>query len=174
MSVQGWKLKYGSQVHAWVWETNMKFPWMVYKLGSTDAAPEVPHPHPTRPDAATRRGRRCPRIRPRRATWIPRGFLRRAPTRADSASTRADASRFGPTRAWIGRNRPVSAKIGRYRPESAGISRYRLKRPKQPIPAEIQKKKKNPERTGIGRNWCLIVLLIVFYLVLISNLWVVF
>ena len=68
-------------------------------LGSTDAAPEVPHPRRTRPDAATRRGSRCPRVRPRRATWIPRGFLRLAPTRADSALTRADASRFGPTRA---------------------------------------------------------------------------
>ena len=33
-------------------------------LGSTDAAPEVLHPLPTRQDAATRRGRRCPRVRP--------------------------------------------------------------------------------------------------------------
>ena len=78
------------------------------------------------------RGRRYPRVRPRQATWIPRGFLRRAPTRADSASTRADSGRLGPESAGIGRNRR----------KSAGIDRYRPKQPKQPIPAEIPKKKK--------------------------------
>ena len=152
---------------------------LIYQLGSTDAA--------------TRRGRRCPRVRPRPATWIPRGFLRLAPTRADSASTRADASRFGPTRAWIGRNQPVSADIGRYRPVSAGIGRYRPEsagigrnsrfRPKF---KKKKKKKKNPERTVLlntnptsaqihsKRQNTLLTLLIVFYLVLISNLWVVF
>ena len=100
-------------------------------LGSTDAAPEVPHPRRTRPDAATRRGRRCPRVRPRPAasghvdpTWV--------------SSTRADASRFG----FDARRRePIRAESGLNRPESAGIGRYR---PKQPIPAEIQKKKKKP------------------------------
>ena len=29
-------------------------------------------------------------------TWIPRGFHRRTPTRADMASTRADSGRLGP------------------------------------------------------------------------------
>ena len=98
-------------------------------LGSTDAAPEVPHPRPTRRDVETRRGRRCLRVRPRRATWIPRGFHRREPIRLRRAPTRADSGRLGPESAGTGRN-----------------CRYR---PKQPIPAEIQKKKKkkNPERT---------------------------
>ncbi|KAK4580796.1 hypothetical protein RGQ29_024442 [Quercus rubra] len=135
-------------------------------LGSTDAAPEVPHPRPTRPDAATRRGRRCPRVRPRPAasghvdpTWV--------------SSTRADASRFGvdarrrepiradsglnrPVSADIGRYRPISAGIGRYRPVSAGIGRYRRNRPESAETAETadsgrnskkKKKKKDPERT---------------------------
>ena len=102
-------------------------------LGSTDAAPEVPHPRPTRPDAATRRGRRCPRVRQRPAasghvdpTWV--------------SSTRADASRFGfdarrrePFRADSGLNRPVSAGIGR----NGRNSRFRPKFKKK-------KKKKKP------------------------------
>ena len=100
-----------------------------------------------RSDAATRRGRRCPRVRPRPAasghvdpTWF-------SLTRADASRYGFDARRREPIRADSGLNRPVSAGIGRYRPVSADIGRYR---PKQPIPAEIQKKKKkkkNPERT---------------------------
>ena len=37
-------------------------------LGSTDAAPGVPHSRPTQRDEATSKGRRGPRVRPRRAT----------------------------------------------------------------------------------------------------------
>ena len=81
-------------------------------------------------DAATRRGRRCPRVRPRPAasghvdpTWF-------SPTRADTASTRADSGRLG----------PESAGIGRYLPESAGIGRNSRFRPK----FTIKKKKKTP------------------------------
>ena len=46
-----------------------------------------------------RRGRRCPRVRPRRATWIPRAFRLLAPTQADAAPTRTDSARIGPTQA---------------------------------------------------------------------------
>ena len=60
-------------------------------LGSTDAAPGVPQPHPTQRDEATRRGRCCPRVWPHPAascrmdpTWF-------SPTHADAASTRADS-----------------------------------------------------------------------------------
>ena len=106
-------------------------------LWSTDAAPEVPHPRPTRRDVATRRGRRCPCVQPRPATWIPRAFRRLAPTLADAASTRADSLGIGPTWAWIGLNRP-----------------YRLYRPKRPSQAEIKKKKK--KKKGAERTVWLI------------------
>ena len=66
-------------------------------LGSTNAAPEAPHQHPTRRGAATRRGRRCPRVPPRRATWIPHDFHRLAPTQADATSTQADSLGIRPT-----------------------------------------------------------------------------
>ena len=62
------------------------------ELGSTDAAPEVPHPRPTRRDAATHRGRRCPRVRPRHAMWF-------SPTRADASRHGFDARQRQPTRA---------------------------------------------------------------------------
>ena len=67
---------------------------MVYP-GSTDAAPEVPHLRPMRRDAATRRGRRCLRIRPRRATWIPRDFRRLAPTRLRLELIHSESGRYG-------------------------------------------------------------------------------
>ena len=103
----------------------------------------VPHPRPTRRDAATRRGHRCPRVRPRRATWIPRGFHRRAPTRADSGQ-------LGPESAGIGRYRPISAGIGRYRPISANIGRNRLVSAETAETADSgrnSKKKKKKPRT---------------------------
>ena len=64
-------------------------------LGSTDAAPEVPHQRHAG-DAAARASDRVP---PRRATWIPRDFRRLAPTQADAASTRDDSPGIRPTRA---------------------------------------------------------------------------
>ena len=54
-------------------------------LWSTDAAPEVLHPRPTRRDKATLEGRRCLRVRPRCATWFSLFF-----------------SRFVLTRLWLG------------------------------------------------------------------------
>ena len=39
-------------------------------LWSTDAAPEVPHPRLMQRDAATREGRRCPRVQLRHAKWF--------------------------------------------------------------------------------------------------------
>ena len=53
-------------------------------LGSTDAAPEVPHPRSTLRDAASRRGRRYPSVRPRPAASCHVIFAdsrRRKPTR---------------------------------------------------------------------------------------------
>ena len=88
-----------------------------FNLWSTDVAPEVLHPRPMWRDAATREGRRCPRVPPRLATWL---FIFFKPTRADAALTRAWISRIG----W---NRPY--------------------RPKRPIQAEIQKKKKKRCKT---------------------------
>ena len=119
------------------------------------------------------------------------------------SSTRADASRFGfdarrrepiradsglnrPDSAGIGQSRPVSARIGRYRPESAGIGRNGRNSRFRPKFKKKKKKKKNPERTVLlntnptsaqihsKRQNTLLTLLTVFYLVLISNLWVVF
>ena len=78
-----------------------------------DAAPEVPHPRPTRRDTATRWGRHCPRVLPHRATWIPRVFSWLAPTRADAAPTQADSCKIWLTRAWIGR----IGRNGRFRPK---------------------------------------------------------
>ena len=55
----------------------------------------------TRRDAATRRGRHCPRVRPRCATWIPCAFLQLALMRADAAPTRADSPGIGQIQAEI-------------------------------------------------------------------------
>ena len=100
-------------------------PCASFHLGSTDAAPEVPHPRPTRRDVATRRGRRCPRVRP-------------CPT-ASGHVVFTDASRYG----FDARLRePIRADSGLNRPESAGIGRNSRFRPKFK-----KKKKKNPERT---------------------------
>ena len=66
-----------------------------------DAALEVPQPHPTRRDTATRRGHRCPLVRPRHATWIPRAFSRLAPTRLRLRPIRAESGRLGPESAEI-------------------------------------------------------------------------
>ena len=84
-------------------------------LGCTDAAPEASHLRLTRCDAATREGRRWPRVGLR----LPRGFFFFSPTRADAAEIRPDSRWFTPTRA-------ISAEIG----EMAGSSRNGRFRPK--------------------------------------------
>ena len=62
-------------------------------------------------DAATRRGRRCLRIRPRRATWIPRDFRRLAPTRLRLELIHSESGRYGRN----GRFRPKFKKKKRCR-----------------------------------------------------------
>ena len=91
----------------------------------------------TRRRAGNTAARASGRVRPRGSHVVFTDARRREPIRLRRAPTWADSGRLG----------PESAGIGRYRPESTGIGRYWPKRPKQPIPAEIQKKKKNPERT---------------------------
>ena len=57
----------------------------------TDAAPEEPHPRPTRLDAVTREGRCWPRVRAASSRVLPREFLnsrRRGSNRAISAEYR--------------------------------------------------------------------------------------
>ena len=79
------------------------------KLESTDAAPEVPHPHPTRLPAR------------RTASAIFFFFLGFAPTRLDSCRIGFDSRRIGlirPKSGRYGRNRP---KNGRNKPETAEI-----------------------------------------------------
>ena len=91
---------------------------MTHSLWSTDVAPEVSHPRPTRRDAATREGRRCPRIRPHPAASCHVAFSFFKPTWVDVAPTWADSRWIGPTRARISRNRlyrpkwPIQAQIG--------------------------------------------------------------
>ena len=80
----------------------------------------------TRRRAGDATARASSHVGPRGSHVVFTDARRREPIRLRCASTRADSG-------WLG-------------PESAGIGRYR---PKQPIPAEIQKKKKkkNLERT---------------------------
>ena len=76
--------------------------------GCMDAAPEAPHPRPTRCDTATREGRRWPCVGAAsgRVCHVVSFFF------ADAAETRPDSRWFTPTRA-------ISAEIG----EMAGSSR---------------------------------------------------
>uniref|UniRef100_A0A7N2LCT2 R13L1/DRL21-like LRR repeat region domain-containing protein n=1 Tax=Quercus lobata TaxID=97700 RepID=A0A7N2LCT2_QUELO len=103
-------------------------------LGCTNAAPRPAHPRPTRRDAATREGRRRPRVRPASCRVAPRGGSRLGPTRADAAKIGADAAEIDADAAEIGPTRSVSAisagdRYGRNRnrPKQAGISRNRPK-----------------------------------------------
>ena len=69
--------------------------------GCTDAAPEEPHPHPTRCDAAMREGRRWPRIGAasgRVCHVVSFFFCRLAPMRLRLGPIRADLRRLGPYR----------------------------------------------------------------------------
>ena len=87
-------------------ENPTKRPWMqvshiVDKQGCTDAAPEAPHPRPTRCDAAMREGRRWPRIGAAsgRVCHVVSFFFRRlAPMRLRLGPIRADLRRLGPYR----------------------------------------------------------------------------
>ena len=108
---------------------------MIQHLESTDAAPEVPHPRPTRRDAGHGVRRGCPRVGPSLGFFFFFFF-------SDSrrlGSIRADAARFVPNRlrfalesGWFGQNRAVSAISGRIgrrpiRPEQARNGRKRPK-----------------------------------------------
>ena len=90
---------------------------MCYNQGCTDAAPEAPHPRPTRCDAATREGRRWLRVGPR----LPRGFFFFF---SDSRRCGWDSARYALIYADLGH-------IGRNR-------RNGWFKPKRPIQAEIQ------------------------------------
>ena len=87
------------------------------KLESTNAAPEVPHPRPTRREAGRGVRRDCPRVGPRLRFFF---FFSRI--RADSArfaSMRLDSCRIGFDSRRIGLIRPKSGRIGHigsYRP----------------------------------------------------------
>ena len=70
-------------------------------LGSTDAAPEVPHPRLSRQDAAMRRGRHCPRVQPRPAASCHMDSTRFSSTCADTASTWTDSLEIRPIQAEI-------------------------------------------------------------------------
>lgn len=58
-------------------------------LGCTDAAPEEPHSHPTRRDAATHKGRRYLRAGAAPGRFLPCVFF--SMTRADAAQTWPDS-----------------------------------------------------------------------------------
>ena len=75
--------------------------WQAYKLESTDAAPEVPHPRPTR--------------LPTRRTASAFFFFFFSDLRRLS-SIRVDAAQFVPNRLRFAPNRANLAKIGPYRP----------------------------------------------------------
>ena len=92
----------------------------------------MPHPRPTRRDAATREGRRCPRVRPRPAASCHKAFIFLKPTHADSHRRGSGSGRFARNRADLGL--------------------YRLESPKRPIQAEIQKKKKKVQNAPFELN----------------------
>ena len=104
-------------------------------LESTDVAPEVPHPRPTRRDAGRGVRRGCPRVGPRLRFF----FFFFSRIRADSAlfaPMRLDSCRIGFDSRRIGLIRPKSGRIGHigsYRPaaDTAGTGQ------KRPETAEI-------------------------------------
>ena len=102
-------------------------------------------------DAAGRGDAQGTPLPARPATWIPRGFHRRAPTRADSG-------RLGPESAGIGRYQPVSAEPA----ETADSGRNSKK-------VII----KNPERTEIQSSELSLIYenhVFSYYLLLLLNL----
>ena len=70
-------------------------------LGSTDAAPKVPLPCPTRRDVATRIGHRCPRVPPHPATSCHMDSTWFSPTRADASQCSFDSGWFAWNQAEI-------------------------------------------------------------------------
>ena len=113
--------------------------YLGFRLESTDVAPKVPHPCPTRRDAGRSVQRGCPRV----------GLRLRFFFFSDSRqlnSIRADAARFVPNRLRFELNQANSAKIGPYWPYwvvSAG-GRYGWNRPKHAW--------NRPRHTGNGWN----------------------
>ena len=98
---------------------NHKHPHIGDKLESTDAAPKVPHPHPTRRDAGRGVRRGCPRVGPRLRlfyfiffSWIRADSAQFAPMRLDSCRIGFDSRRIGLIRPKSGR----IGHIGTYRP----------------------------------------------------------
>ena len=103
------------------------------ELGSTDAAPEVPHPRPTRRYAGRGVRRDCPRVGPRLGFFFfffPRiraNAARFMPNRLRFAPNRADSAKIEPYLPyWVilasdryGRNRPETAETCQKRPKSA-------------------------------------------------------
>ena len=86
------------------------------KLGSTDAAPEVPHPCPTQRDAGRGVRRGCPRVGPHLHFFFFSDSRRLGSIRANAARSVPNRLRFAP-------NRADSAKIGSYRPYRVGQNR---------------------------------------------------
>ena len=79
------------------------------KLESTNAAPEVPHPCPTRHDAGRGVWRGCPRVGPHLHFFFTSDSRRLGSIRSNAARSVSNWLRFAP-------NRADSAKIGLYRP----------------------------------------------------------
>ena len=109
--------------------THLKGSILSCMLESTDAAPEVPHPRPTRLPAR----------------WTTSALFFSSDSRR-LGSICADAAQFVPNRLWFTPNRADSAKIGPYRPYralSAG-GRYGRNRP--------ENGRNRPKHAGNGRN----------------------
>ena len=108
-----------------------------YFLESTNAAPEVPHPCPTRHDAGRNVRRSCPRVGPcllffffsdsRRLSSICDDAARFVPMRLQFAPNWADSAKIRPYPPYrvvsaggrYGRNRPETAETCRKRPKLA-------------------------------------------------------
>ena len=119
--------------------------WASTLLESTDAAPGVPHPRPTRRDAGRGVRRGCPRVGPHLHFFFPQiraDSARFAPMRLDSCRIGFDSRRIGFNSHRIGLIRPKSGRIdhiGSYRPpaDTAGTGRKTAgtgrKRPKSAL-----------------------------------------
>ena len=79
-------------------------------------------------DAATREGRRRPRVGAASCRVPPRGIYRFGPTRADAAQFSADTAEIGAAAAEIGPTRPVSAETAESGRNSKKKKKKRCKR----------------------------------------------